>query len=166
MPIGPEHLRTLIEAPAQFAEGFGFPAAEGLRDFFVSDEVSSTWVDHLRTSSGANPWVFGFAAVEREADLVIGTAAFKGPPDEAGSVEIAYGVVPQFEGRGYATEAAEALLTFALADTRVAVVRAHTRSASNASARVLVKCGFADLDDVVDPEDGVVRRWERTREAA
>jgi RimJ/RimL family protein N-acetyltransferase len=44
--------------------------------------------------------------------FIIGTAGFKGPPDLAGVVEIAYGIVPDYEGRGYATEAAEKLLEF------------------------------------------------------
>ena len=92
---------------------------------------------------------------------MIGSAGFKGPPDSTGTVEIAYAIVPSFEGRGYAPEAATALVGFASASGQVRTVRAHTLPASNASTRVLLKCGFHHIDTVVDPEDGTVWRWER-----
>jgi len=68
-------------------------------------------------------------------------------------VEIAYGVVPSCEGRGYATEAARARIHFATGDPRVKRIRAHTRPEANASTRVLAKCGFVYVGPVVDPED-------------
>jgi RimJ/RimL family protein N-acetyltransferase len=40
-------------------------------------------------------------------------------------------------------------------------VRAHTRLDTTASGRVLAACGFAPVGEVVDPEDGLVQRWER-----
>ena len=76
---------------------------------FVSDEVSPAWITHLRSAPGPDPWTLGFAVVHRDGDRVIGSAAFKGPPDDDGVVEIAYGIAPSYEGRGYATEAAKAL---------------------------------------------------------
>jgi ribosomal-protein-alanine N-acetyltransferase len=78
-----------------------------------------------------------------------------------GSSRSRYGVVPAYEGRGYATEAAGALLRFAAEDDRVRLVRAHTLPEANASTRVLRKCGFVHIGEVVDPEDGLVWRWER-----
>ena len=92
---------------------------------------------------------------------MIGTAGFKGPPDRTGVVEIAYGIVPSFEGQGYATEAAAALVGFAFASDDVRLVCAHTLPASNASTRVLLKCGFRHTGTVFDPDDGPVWRWER-----
>jgi hypothetical protein len=42
------------------------------------------------------------------------------------------------------------------------VVRAHTKYPN--SERVLTKCGFERIGEVIDPEDGLVCRWERTKE--
>jgi RimJ/RimL family protein N-acetyltransferase len=164
--FSPEHLLALIEGEERFLERFGLPAAAGLHDFFVSDEVSPAWLEGLRTMTGADPWVFGFGIVHREHALVIGSAGFKGPPDDEGTVEIAYGIAPAFQGRGYATEAAQALLAYALDSGRVRLVRAHTAPTSNASTRVLTKCGFGFVGEVMDPEDGRVWRWERTEGSA
>jgi len=54
-----------------------------------------------------------------------------------------------------------ALVRFAFASEHVQLVRAHTLPVSNPSTRVLLKCGFRDIGEVVDPEDGPVWRWER-----
>ncbi len=161
-PYAPEHLLALLEGVPQFEERIGLRAAEGLRDFIVSDEVSPAWLARLRRSTAADPWEHGFGIVHRQSCSVIGSVGFKGPPDEEGMVEIAYGIVPAFQGRGYATEAAEAAVAFALGSGQVRLVRAHTLPTSNASMRVLAKCGFEHIGEVEDPEDGPVSRWERS----
>jgi ribosomal-protein-alanine N-acetyltransferase len=160
-PYTPRQLLALREGVCEFEERIGVRAATGLRDFFVSDDVSPRWLERLRRAAGPDPWVFGFAVIHREDQCVIGAASFKGPPDADGVVEIAYGIVPEYQGRGYATEAAEALVSFAVERVDVCTIRAHTMPDGNASMRVLVKAGFQLVGDVVDEEDGTVCRWER-----
>ena len=108
-------------------------------------------------------WTLGFAIVHRATNAVIGGCGFKGPPGAVGVVEIAYGVAPDHRRNGYATEAAAALAAFAFGNDEVRVVRAHTFAVANDSTRVLAKCGFQAVGEVIDPEDGVVWRWELTR---
>ena len=163
IPYSPEHLLALIEGYERFTECFGLPAAEGLRAFIVSDEVSPAWLARLHASAAADPWVHGFAVVHQESRSVIGNLGFKGPPDQEGMVEIAYGIVPTFQGRGYATEAVEAGVAFAFGNGRVCLVRAHTLPTPNASTRVLARCGFERIGEVVDVEDGLVYQWKRTK---
>jgi RimJ/RimL family protein N-acetyltransferase len=76
-------------------------------------------------------------------------------------VELAYGIDPPHRGCGIATEVAGALTEFAFTDGRVTIVRGHTKPDNVASARVLEKCGFRKVGEVIDPEDGLVVRWER-----
>ena len=160
VPTDPALLVTLIDQPERFEALAGLPAAAGLREFFVSGDVSPEWLGRLRAATGADPWRHGFFVVDREHRAIIGTAGFKGPPDADGMVEIAYGIVPSFEGRGYATEAAMALVRFARETADVTLIRAHTLPEANASTRVLTKCGFRHTGGVIDPEDGAVWRWE------
>jgi [ribosomal protein S5]-alanine N-acetyltransferase len=160
-PWAPEQLLALIDGPEQFEAKVGLPLADGLREFFVSGEVSPAWVETLRASTSSDPWRHGFAVVHRDDELIIGSAGFKGPPDDDGVVEIAYGIAPGYQGRGLATEAAGALVAFALERVDVTSIRAHTLPESNASGRVLAKNGFHQLGEVIDPEDGPVWRWER-----
>jgi RimJ/RimL family protein N-acetyltransferase len=122
-------------------------------------EVSPAWLARMR-SSAPSPWTHGFAMVERASGVTVGSCAYKGPPDTEGVVEIAYGVEPAYRSRGFAKEAAAALVGHAK-QAGVRLVRAHTRPENGASARVLASCGFACLGEVMDPEDGLVWRWER-----
>jgi [ribosomal protein S5]-alanine N-acetyltransferase len=129
-------------------------------------ELSADWLARLHASTSADPWTHGFSLVKREGDIVVGNAGFKGPPTADGVVEIAYGVIPEYQGKGYATEAAEALTSYAFSCGPVRMVRAHTRPEPNASTRILTKCGFQHVGEVIDPEDGLVWRWEKQNEAA
>lgn len=90
VPYSPDQLLALIEGDEHFEACFGLRAAEGLRAFLVSDEVSPAWLARLRASaaSAADPWVHGFAVVHRESRSVIGSVGFKGPPDEDAVVEL------------------------------------------------------------------------------
>lgn len=156
-----EHVLALIESTECYEACVGYPPAPGLREFFTGEEVSEEWLEQLRNavpSSGS--WVEGFAPVHRERGLVIGTIGFKGPPSEEGTVEIAYGVVPDFESQGYATEAVRGVLGYVSTVESVKKVIAHTLRERNASPRVLEKNGFTFVGDVIDPEDGPVWRWE------
>ena len=141
--------KTLEQVRAQVAEMNADQTAE----------LSAEWLAQLDATP--DHWTLGFAIVDRVTLVVIGTCGFKGPPGADGTVEIAYGVGPEHQGQGYATEAAEALVAYAFGSGQVRMVRAHTFLAANASTRVLTMCGFHAVGEVLDPEDGLVWRWER-----
>lgn len=102
------------------------------------------------------PWTGYFAVT---AGIAVGGGGFKEAPKD-GRVEIAYFTVPEFEGRGFATRTASALVAIArLADPRL-VIAAQTLPAENASTAILRKLGFR-LDRTIDhPEDGKVWEWQ------
>jgi RimJ/RimL family protein N-acetyltransferase len=161
----PQLLLALIEHPDNFERLAGFPVSPELHGFYTSDAVSPKWLAALRQDSEPDPWRHGFFLLHRGDGLVIGSAGYKGPPDAEGIVEIAYGVSPEQRNRGYATEAAAALVAIAFRREDVRVVCAHTLPDSGASQRVLAKCGFERVGEVEDPEDGPVVRFEKRRSA-
>jgi RimJ/RimL family protein N-acetyltransferase len=132
-----------------------------LEQFEGMPEVSPDWLARIRASATPDPWTYGYEVLLLQDGTFIGNAGFKGPPDGEGSVEIAYRIEPAYQGRGFATEAAQGLVNFASRDSRVSVIRAHTLPTGRASIRVLEKCGFGFVGEVVDPEDGLVWRFER-----
>ena len=137
----------------------------------MSDEekaqVSPQWLARISAGTEADAfWTFGFSIVHRGSETIVGKCGFTGPPTADQVVEIAYGIAPEHQGKGYATEAANALVEFAFSSGRVQVVRAHTLPERNASTRVLTKCGLRNLGEVIDPEDGVVWRWEKRNDGA
>lgn len=126
-------------------------------------EVSPVWLEKLRALTEPDPWMLGFNMIDRAIGLPVGSGGFKGPPDEKGIVELAYGIDPAYRRQGYATEAAIAMTQYALANEQVKLVCAHTKSGNGASERILEKCGFQFIGEVIDPEDGLVSRWERKK---
>jgi RimJ/RimL family protein N-acetyltransferase len=124
-------------------------------------EVSSEWLVRLRNTPVPSVWTHGVFLIDRATGAVVGSAGFKAPPDADAVVEIAYGLEPEYWGRGYAREAARALCEYALREGGAQCVRAHTKPDNPASHRVLAACGFVYLGEVVDPDDGLVQRWER-----
>ena len=125
-------------------------------------QLSAEWLALFKTSAATDPWVHGFVARERATGTVVGQGGFKGPP-RGGVVEIAYGTKAEHRGKGYATETAQALVDYAFGSPQVVLVIAHTLPDSIASQRVLAKCGFQHVGEVIDPEDGLVWRFEKRR---
>lgn len=123
-------------------------------------EISAAWLALLEASADIDPWIHGFTLVHQNSGTPVGSCGFKGHPDAGGMVEIAYAIHPEHQGKGYATEAAAALVRYAFGSDQVHLVRAHTLPAVNASTRVLTKCGFQKVGETIDPDDGPVWRWE------
>ena len=124
-------------------------------------QVSQEWLARVN-SMDADQWTLGYTLVRLDGGAEVGQCGFKGPPTQ-GVVEIAYGVAPDYRGRGYATEAAQALVDIALESPEVQLVIAHTLERTNASSRVLSKNRFKCSGQGIDPEDGAVWKWERRR---
>lgn len=108
----------------------------------------------------------GFFTFDRASRQVVGTCAFKGPPDGEGAVEIAYYTFPPFERRGYAGAMARELAARAQTDAKVRIVFAHTLPEPNASTRLLERSGFRFSGEVMDPQDGRVWRWAIERNSS
>jgi ribosomal-protein-alanine N-acetyltransferase len=109
-----------------------------------------------RTVGFVPPWV-AYVAVEDGAAM--GTCAFKGAPRE-GVVEIAYATDPAHEGRGVATRMVQEIVRIARATDPAVRIIAQTLPETNASTRVLTKCGFTHVRDAEDAEVGTVWEWE------
>jgi ribosomal-protein-alanine N-acetyltransferase len=80
--------------------------------------------------------------VERDSGTVVGDAGFHGPPDDRGTIEIGYFVVPGRRRRGYATEAAGALVEWATAQPPVRSIVAGCARDNVPSICTLERVGF------------------------
>lgn len=81
---------------------------------------------------------------EDDKPVLAASGGFFGPPQE-GTVEVGYSTLPQFQGRGYATEMVEGLVNWAMSQPTVRRVIAEANSSNKASLRVLEKLGFAQI---------------------
>ena len=134
----------------EFLDATSLTAAEGalLPEDFLKEIVEKY---------AKQPEWLGFLAI-REGQIV-GSGAFKDPPTE-GWTEIGYGVAPEVEGRGVATQITSWLCEYA-ASKGATTVRANTLPIAPAFQRVLQKNGFEFVGVFEDPEDGTVHQYEK-----
>jgi RimJ/RimL family protein N-acetyltransferase len=74
--------------------------------------------------------------------VVVGDCGWHAPPDEAGVVEIGYGLARSARGQGVGTAAVQQLLDRVAAEPGVTAVVATTTVANVASRRLLERVGF------------------------
>src|SRR5439155_15159339 len=106
----------------------------------LSEWPQADLLDVLPLQAAADPddEAFGvWVMIERESSTVVGDIGFLGPPGADRTVEIGYSVVPARRRRGYASEAARALVGWALAQPEVGAVVAGCDSDNLASTRIL-----------------------------
>jgi RimJ/RimL family protein N-acetyltransferase len=101
------------------------------------------------------PWV-GYLAFDGE--VVVGTGGFVGPPED-NRVEIAYGSLPEHEGRGHATRTAASLIAIARAARPEIEIYAKTLPEDGPSPAILKRLGFKLIGTAIDHEIGLAWAW-------
>jgi [ribosomal protein S5]-alanine N-acetyltransferase len=111
-------------------------------------------LDVLPYQASASPSeaCFGvWVMIERETTSVVGDIGFIGPPEGGGSVEVGYSVIRDRRRRGYATEAARAIVDWALDQPGVDIVTARCDKDNTASIRTLERIGFRQTGEESEP---------------
>ena len=123
-----------------------------------NDENSLQWsVEKLR----AHPEHAGFHVwyvilLEDHHRKLVGLVAFKGPPDQQGTIESGYSIVERYQRQGIGTEATRAIMRWAFEDPRVKQITAETFPELQASIKVMKGCGMTFLR-ASSSEPGAVR---------
>jgi RimJ/RimL family protein N-acetyltransferase len=100
-------------------------------------------------------WYFVQRAEIEGGRVLVGVGGYKGPPEADGTIEFGYSVLPEYQRRGYATEAARGLIAHAFAQPGVARVIAETLPELAGSIAVMEHCGMRFAGDGSEP--GVIR---------
>lgn len=74
--------------------------------------------------------------------IAVGSAAFKGVPNQINEIEIGYGLGKEFEHNGYMTEAVEEMCKWGLEQENVKHIIAETDLDGYSSQRILQRNGF------------------------
>jgi len=125
-------------------------------------EPAFRWTYDQLQKSGSNANWLCYLPVIRDENILVGSCGYKGAPIN-GIVEIGYEVSKPYRSRGLATEMAQALVDHAFQSNTVSKVQAHTLAEVNESGSVLSKCGMKKVQELIDPDDGPVWRWEISR---
>ena len=127
---------------------------EALMERTPSDELRSAYGEMLsgcKSDPENRVWYAPWAMTLKDSATYIGDLGFKGPVKNH-AVEIGYGVLPEYEGQSYTTEAVQAVTQWAFQQKNVVFVEAETDPENKASRRVLEKCGF--VPDGTTGEEG------------
>ncbi|MER8186438.1 GNAT family N-acetyltransferase [Kitasatospora sp. NPDC094015] len=160
----PVRIRFLdLPAAAMTALLAGDRAAAGvlvgaeLDAYFLTEDARWLWgyrLDQLADRPQDAPWLVKVAVAE-PGGAVVGYAGFHGAPDEAGTVEVGYSVLPGFRRLGYARAMLAALLRRAAAEPSVATVRATIGPENAGSLATIRDFGFTEVGEQWDERDGL-----------
>lgn len=84
--------------------------------------------------------------IHTDNQVIIGDIGFKGGPDENGEMDVGYSILPEFQGNGYATEMAIAMVRWGLEHPDVKKITASCSDKNHPSIRVLEKAGFKKVN--------------------
>ena len=116
-------------------------------------------LDRLSESDEEKNW-WTYFPIHRQQNKLIGSGGYKGKPSAEGIVELGYEIAADYRCRGLATEMTRALIDNAFKDRRVRTIVAHTLGQDNPSTKVLQKCGFEKIEEINDPDDGLIWKWQ------
>jgi RimJ/RimL family protein N-acetyltransferase len=116
-------------------------------------EIPPVLIDRIRELPDRREWLVRFIRLRDSGELA-GHCGFHGPPESIGRAEIGYTVFPSYRGRGFAKEAARALVDFAFAHG-VDEVYASVRPDNAPSLAVVRALGFVPVGEQEDEEDGL-----------
>src|SRR5439155_19144832 len=86
-------------------------------------------------------WV-QFSVEEREGGRLVGDVGVSPADGEPGVIKVGYTMAPEYQGRGYASEAVGALVAYAFDTLGAEVVRAYASGLNIPSHRVAEKVGM------------------------
>ena len=137
---------TLVRIDRELARGILIaraPVGARWADGYPTDGSLACAAAVMEASDVGHLSPFGaFCIVRHDSGLTIGDALLHGPPDDRGTVDIGYGLVPSARGHGFATVAVRGMLEWAFAQPSVVRVTANTTDDNTASVRVMERAGM------------------------
>ena len=142
----PEAIRHLIQGERDFDLPKEFPSQDDI-DGFLSIQLH-----RMEASPDRRDWMARLMVTHTRH--VIGHCGFHGPPEVIGRAEIGYTVFAPFRGRGFAKEAARALVGWAF-DQGETEVYASVSPDNAPSLAVVKSLGFKQVGTQDDEVDGL-----------
>jgi RimJ/RimL family protein N-acetyltransferase len=124
----------------------------------------------LERAPGTEPWLVRAVILREPVRTMIGHAGFHGQPGVNGkqdpeAVELGYTIFEPHRGRGYATEAARALMDWAATEKGIRRFIASVAPTNDPSLAIVKKLGFVHTGEQWDEEDGLELVFELDRGA-
>jgi RimJ/RimL family protein N-acetyltransferase len=170
IPLDHEMLRIWHHTGRKYLENFLnlLPNSWEIEKFFLDETslaLSEFWLPMTKKFPLEFTWYTNWEIVLKEKSCSIGGMGLSGMPNNEGCTEIGYVIDQKFRGFGYATEAVNALKTWAFQDPELKIIRAETPILNLNSQKVLQKNNFKLVSEkqINIPEPTQVYVWECER---
>ena len=160
VPMSLELMEALLSGDLEAAQpmvGYRIPADWPQ----VMESVLRFRVPIARSQPAALPLLLRAMVLRANPAVVVGRLGFHGPTDNDGMLEIGYEVFPEHRRRGYAREAALAMLRWAQRDPAVLRFRVSVSPQNLPSRNLVTGLGFLEVGTQWDNEDGEETLFER-----
>lgn len=125
---------------------------------FYEPGMAEDWIRSLAPAFAQGEKVV-YAIVRLDTDELVGTVSLEDFSGEAGA--LGFWIGAPYWGRGYCTEAAQALVEYGFRTLGLSVIYARHLRNNRASARVLAKIGFEPTGEVIASAGGMMRRLQQ-----
>jgi ribosomal-protein-alanine N-acetyltransferase len=133
-------LRTITEADAVVVRDLDVTKGE-----FETEADALEWISWVKKKNDEGRLIINFYIWLAQSNQCIGRVYIHSKPELNGEVEIAYGINEDCRNKGYATEAAKAVVKFAFENARQESLSAIVKPDNISSRRVIEKLGFTYL---------------------
>ena len=130
-------LRTITEADAVVVKEL-----DVTKNDFESEAAVLEWIKWVNKVNSEGRLIINFYIWHKQSNQCIGRVYIHSKPELNGEVEIAYGINEEHRNKGYATEAAKAVVKFAFEKAGQNALSAIAKPENISSRRVIEKLGF------------------------
>jgi RimJ/RimL family protein N-acetyltransferase len=111
-----------------------------------SETDTKKFINEMIANLAENPrYKFEFAMIEKESGLLIGGCGLRREGSNSSVGVFGYAVNPEFQGKGFATEATKCLLEYGFKTLKLSVIYAVCDARNIASYTVMKKCGLNEV---------------------
>jgi ribosomal-protein-alanine N-acetyltransferase len=147
IPLNPAELECYLGGEDRLEKSFNLKASGRRVSPAIKERIIRTILPQLRAMEGSDYLYSTFwIVVEKASSAIVAELGFKNNPDQQGNIEIGYGSMPAYRGRGIMTEAVAGMIQWARSVPEIHAILAETDKDNAASIRVLEKNNFVPFD--------------------
>ena len=159
--ITTQRLQLRKLAPSDKRAIFSIRASESVNKYIgraiQKNEVDSlVFINNINHGIAIGQWFYWAICLSNKGRFV-GTVCLWNFSKGRTVAEIGYELLPEYQGKGIMSEAIRSVLKFAFSTLKLDTVEAQTHKKNGASVKLLLSCGFTEMDKrTVDNENNVL----------
>ncbi len=117
------------------------------RELYHSMDESISFIKRIDEGIEKNQWIYWVLA-DKASDEVMGTICLWNISEDGKKADIGYELLPEYQGRGYMTEAVEKVVEYGLRIMKLESIEAYTSIYNLASNKLLKRCNFEFIKNI------------------